>query len=173
MARLGCSCGAAMSTVACPSPHIYHVFTQAEVTAALSENPECPFWDFYTNWDSQKDEKHLFTSEDFSYWYCTACSRMYQVQAKPRGRWVKKFHPSDNIAFLTSEDIANWEKVYVYSDKVVDQITEKDFKITLPAFLNHKKHVYECYISPCSSTIAVCDKKSKAIVKVYLLEEAV
>jgi hypothetical protein len=173
MARLGCPCGAAMSTVDCPSPHVYHVFTQAEVTAALNKNSECLFWDFYTNWDSQKDEKCLFTSEDFSYWYCTACGRMYQVQAKPQGRWVKKYQLSEDISFLTDEDIVKWEKLYVYSDKVVDQITEKDFKITLSAFLNHKKHVYEFYISPCSSIIAVCDKKTKAIVKVYLLEESV
>ena len=171
MARLGCSCGAAMSTVDCPSPHIYHIFTQAEVTAALNANSNCRFWDFYTNWDSEKDEKHLFTSEEYKYWYCTACGRVYQVQAIPQGRWVKKYQPSEDISFLTG-DITRWEKLFVYSDKVVDRITEKDFNITLAAFVDHKNHEYEFYISPCSSTIAVCDRKTKALVKVYHLEES-
>ena len=173
MARLGCSCGEAMSTVDCPSPHVYHVFTQAEVAAALNKSADCLFWDFYTNWDSEKDEKHLFTSEEYSYWYCTVCGRAYQVQATPRGRWVKKYRPSEDTSFLTGEDIIGWEKLYVYSDRVVDRITEKNFKITLSEFINHKNHVHECYISPCASTVAVCDKKTHAIVKVYLLEESV
>ena len=70
MARLGCSCGAAMSTVDCPSPHVYHIYTQSEVDRALSNDPDCPYPDFHTNWDSKKDEKHIFTSEEYSYWYC-------------------------------------------------------------------------------------------------------
>ena len=139
MARLGCSCGAAMSTVDCPSPHVYHIYTQSEVDRALS----------------------------------TACGRMYQVQAQPQGRWMKKFRLADDISFLTDEDIVNWEKLYVYSDEVVDQITEKDFTIKLADFINYKKHLYDCYISGCGSTIAVCKRKTKEIVKVYLLEEAI
>ena len=173
MARLGCSCGAAMSTVDCPSPHVYHIYTQAEVDRALTNDPDCPYWDFHTNWDSKKDEKHIFTSEEYSYWYCTACGRMYQVQAKPQGRWMKKFRLADDISFLTDEDIVNWEKLYVYSDKVVDQITEKNFTIKLADFINHKKHLYDCYISVCGSTIAICKRKTKEIVKVYLLEESI
>ena len=173
MARLGCSCGATMSTVDCPSPHVYHVFTQAEVDATLSKNSECLFWDFYTNWDSQKDKKHIFTSEEYTYWYCTACGRMYQVQAQPQGRWVKKFKMSEDISFLTDEDIVEWDRLYVYSDKVVDQITEKDFGIKLSSFIAHKKHIYDCYISKCGCTIAVCKKNTKEIVRVYILEDSI
>ena len=173
MARLGCSCGAAMSTVDCPSPHVYHIYTQAEVDRALNNNPDCPYWDFHTNWDSKKDEKHIFTSEEYSYWYCTACGRMYQVQAQPQGRWIMKFQKAEDISFLSDEDIVNWTRLYVYSDKVVDQITEKDFTIKLADFIKHKKHLYDYYISPCSSTIAVCDRKTKVISKVYILEESV
>ena len=67
----------------------------------------------------------------------------------------------------------NWEKLYVYSDEVVDQITEKDFTIKLADFINHKKHLYNCYVSKCGSTVVVCKRKTKEIVKVYLLEGAI
>jgi hypothetical protein len=172
MSRLGCSCGAAMSTVKCPSPHVYHVFTQEEIDVALKEKPDCPFWDFYSNWDSQRDEKCLFTSEEYSYWYCTACGRMYQVQAKPQGRWVKKYRKSDTPMF-TAEDVMIWDKLYVYSDKVVDQITEHNFTISLADFIAHKKHTYNCFISDDGSQIVVCSKKTKEILQSYLLEESI
>ena len=173
MARLGCSCGAVMSTVDCPSPYIYHIFTQDEVDTALSQSPDCPFWDFYTNWDSQKNEKRLFTSEEYTFWYCTACGRMYQVQAKPQGRWVKKYRMSSDNLFPANIDNANRKRLYIYSDIDVEQITEENFNIKLRDFINHKRHIHDFYISPDSATVLICDKKSGAIVKVYLLEESI
>ncbi len=173
MARLGCSCGAVMSTVDCPSPHIYHIFTQDEVDTALSQCPDCPFWDFYTNWDSQKNEKRLFTSEEYALWYCTACGRMYQVQAKPQGRWVKKYRISDDVSSPANLDIANWNKLYIYSDIDVEQITEENFNIKLRDFINHKRHIYDFRISPDSATVVIYNKKDGAIAKVYLLEDSI
>ena len=35
------------------------------------------------------------------------------------------------------------------------------------------KHIYDCYVSERASTIAICKRKTKEIVKVYLLEDSI
>lgn len=172
MARLGCSCGATMSTVDCPSPNVYHVYTGKEVTDALNLNPNRKFWDFHTNWDSVADKECCFTNDKYSYWYCTTCGRFYQVEAKPQGRWVKKYMVSTDIASMP-ENINLWNQLYVYADAVVDQITEKDFDISLEEFIRHRKHTHDFYISDDLTKIAVCQRGSVNIEKLYLLEDSV
>lgn len=172
MARLGCACGATMSTVDCPSPNVYHLYTGKEVTDALKQSPTRRFWDFHTNWDSVEDKEFRFTDDRYSYWYCTACGRFYQVEAKPQGRWVKKYMISADTVSLP-QDIGPWNRLYVYADAVVDQLTEKDFDISLHDFIHHKKHTHDFYISDDLSKVAVCQRGTTNIEKLYLLEDCV
>jgi len=75
-------------------------------------------------------------------------------------------------AVSLQENIDSWNRLYVYADTVVDQLTEKDFDISLDEFIHHKKHTHDFYISDDLSKVAMCQRGSTNIEKLYLLEDS-
>ncbi|MGM9570108.1 MAG: hypothetical protein ACI3XC_08505 [Phascolarctobacterium sp.] len=123
MARLGCICGAAMSTSVCPSPNKINIFTNGELTKALKETPDKLLWDFYSD------------DRDLEYWYCDECKRIYFVEAKSEGEIVKVFRPSAKSTEITlSFAELNFIELYVLFDTEIDAITELNYDMTISEY---------------------------------------
>lgn len=124
MGRLGCNCGATMSSVDCPSSNIIHIFEDKEVRKTLEVSPSVSLWDFRS------------MRRKYEYWYCTDCRRVHQVDVGT-GYCVlcyTSIGKSENqIVILGIPD--DWEELYIITDVELDDITERNFSIKLAEYL--------------------------------------
>ncbi|MCR4720528.1 MAG: hypothetical protein K5655_02285 [Lachnospiraceae bacterium] len=168
MSQLGCRCGERMSRTDCPSKYILYVYYESEIKNALKDNPSLSLNDFLTAWDSVKNCKKVYQvrKEAVDYWYCPVCKRVYEVQNKPDGRWLRIFkrESPDN-----SEDYSNWTRLYVMTDIGTDSATESDFTIGLSDYL-HQIDDIKYYISNDERTLYAVDSTPK-ILFAYTVED--
>lgn len=157
MGRLGCNCGAIMSSVDCPSQNLIHIYTEQEVTEALRENPSIRLWDF-----RMKQRK-------YEYWFCTACHRVHQVDVE-KGECIKRYRPigeTCNQLGIIGVPL-DWQELYVITDVELDKITEQDFAITLGAYLPQIKR--RVMISPDYQMAKVFDVATGYETESYIAE---
>ena len=170
MARLGCKCGAIMGTSECPSPYSLDIFYDSEIQSALADDPCLKLNDFLTGWSEkegcQRNYQHRKTPVE--YWYCTECHRVYEVQAIPRGRWLRIYNRSDTVI---DADYSTWKKIFVMPDTVTDASTEENWEITLDDYLKQHDSV-RYYLSPDETIVLAEDSKSLKPLFCYRLEDA-
>ncbi len=165
MAGLLCRCGAGMETTTCPSPHKLMIYYKCEIDAALQLDPNITLSDFLSDWSTLRNCHHSYMNrkEPVEYWFCTECSRVYEVQAKPLGHWLRIFK-------LINSDVAdydNWKQIFVLLDVETDDATERDVNASLNQYLkDHDSMKY--YISPDESEIVAYSDNSA---KKYILED--
>ena len=124
MGRLGCNCGATMSSVDFPSSNIIHIYGEKEVKKTLKDNPSISLWDFRS------------IRREYEYWFCTNCRRVHQVDVRT-GYCVLRYTPvgeSDNLISVIGI-IDDWQDLYVITDVELDDVTERDFSIKLADYL--------------------------------------
>ncbi len=169
MSRLGCRCGAAMSTTSCPSPNWLYIYTEEEIRNAISWNEDIRVLDFLTNWDTKTETRREFQlrKEPMEYWYCTECHRLYEVQSKPGGRWVRIYQRIQNNI---RADYGKWKRIYVLTDTKTDLYTEINPAIRLTDYLSNDKELY--YLSPDESRCDVIDIAKSEILYSYILEDS-
>lgn len=157
MGRLGCNCGATMSSVDCPSPNIVHIFEEKEVNKALENNPSIRLWDFRS------------MRRKYEYWYCTSCRRVHQVNVET-GYCVLRYTPigksEDQIGIMGIP--AGWQELYVITDVELDDVTERDFSITLAEYLPKVKR--RVMLSPDQQTAVVFDAETGIELERYITE---
>ena len=97
MSQLGCICGERMTKTSCPSPCSLDIFYDAEVDKAICEDAAITLHSFLSGWDERNDcaKEYMDRPEPVDYWYCPACKRVYEVQYKPGGRWLRIYKKAD------------------------------------------------------------------------------
>ena len=157
MGRLGCNCGATMSSVDCPSPNIIHVFEENEVKKALKDNPAIRLWDFRS------------MRRKYEYWCCTDCRRIHQVNVET-GYCVLRYTPigksEDQIGIMGIP--ADWQELYVITDVELDDVTERNFSIKLTEYLPKVKR--RVMLSPDQQTAIIFDSETGVELERYIAE---
>lgn len=159
-----------MGTSECPSPYSLEIFYDSEVQRALADNPDIALHNFLFGWDEKNDcqKEYMDRPEPVEYWYCIECHRVYEVQAIPRGRWLRVFKKTTGVA---SGDYSKWKQIYVMPEVETDAATEKDYEIRLSDYLRqHDSVLY--YLSPDETVACAIDKASSKVLFSYVLEDS-
>ncbi len=168
MSRLGCRCGGVMSTTSCPSPNWLYIYTEDEIHNAISWNVDINVLDFLTDWDAKTDTRREYQTrkEPVEYWYCTDCHRVYEVQSKPGGRWLRIYQRRENN---TCSDYDKWKRIYILPDTKTEFYTEINPGIRLVDYF--KCDVCSYYLSPDEKQCDVIDIAKSKILYSYFLED--
>ena len=140
MARLGCYCGAEMTNTVAPSKNILKIFYYSEAEDAIRENPTIRLWDFYTGWDEKNECNNSFMKriEPVEYWKCSACKRVYEVQAQSCGQILRAYKPQEKFE-TESVNISNLKELLVLKDVEMDELLSEDARMTLDEYLKKRK----------------------------------
>ena len=153
MGRLGCNCGATMSSVDCPSPNIIHIYEEKEIEMALKANPSVGLWDFRS------------IRREYEFWYCTNCRRVHQVNVAT-GYCELRYAPIGKAEDqITTSD---WHDLYIITDVELDNVTERNFSIPLAEYLPEVKRKVK--LSPDHQTAIVFDVKTGVELERYIAE---
>ena len=157
MGRLGCNCGAIMSSVDCPSQNIIHIFTEQEVEETVKNRPSLRLWDFRSE------------HRQYEYWYCTDCGRVHQVDVDT-GCCVLRYVPvgASDDQYVILAIPSDWSELYVITDVELDEVTEHDFSITLADYLPKIKR--RVMLSPDQRTAIVFNAGTGLEVERYAAE---
>ena len=130
MSQLGCRCGERMTKTDCPSPCSLDIFYEEEVERAVLADPTIALHSFLSGWDEKNDcpKEYKDRLEPVDYWYCPTCKRVYEVQYRPHGRWLRIYK---RVQIADSGDISGWRQIYVLPDVETDRATEEDWDILL------------------------------------------
>lgn len=156
MARLGCLCGKGMSNSNCPSEDILHVYSKDEIESALQEDPAITLLDFYA------------IRRPYEFWYCHGCGRVHQVNLERLRVW-HTFERLSISEYTASEIDSAWEEIYVFTDTEIDDITEKDFSITLSKFMQMRR-TFEYWYQPERNIVQAYSSSDHLLVFAYKLE---
>jgi hypothetical protein len=170
MAKMGCYCGAAMSNVSCPSENVIYVMKKERVVSALKYNPQITLIDFITNWDVLTNAKKLFIPEDYDFWYCTECKRVYKSDTHIGGNKLAAYKLDTEPIQISKKNLSTLSELIVFTDKEEDDAIEKEPQMTLSSFLASLTD-RQYYISDNEDTVYVYDRKNDHIVLVYRSEK--
>ncbi len=170
MSQLGCRCGERMSKTDCPSPCSLDIFYEEEVDRAVLEDPSIALHSFLSGWDEKNDcaKEYKDRPEPIDYWYCPACKRVYEVQYRPHGRWLRIYK---RVRSADPGDISGWRRIYVLPDMETDRATEEDWDILLSDYLQqHNSVLY--YLSPDEKIVSAVDRTTSKAKYSYILEDS-
>ena len=159
-----------MTKTSCPSPCSLDIFYDAEVDKAICEDSAIALHSFLSGWDERNDcaKEYMDRPEPVDYWYCPACKRVYEVQYKPGGRWLRIYKKAD---IPVTDRFEGWTRIYVLPDAETDAATEEDWEIRLYDYLQqHDNGRY--YLSPDEKIVHAVDKATEKVLFSYELENS-
>ena len=160
-----------MGSSECPSPYRVAIYYEQEVKDALALDPDVTLQDFLSDWSEKNNCAHAYMSrtEQVDYWLCTECHRVYEVQAKAQGRWLRIFIPSETSQ--DSLDLSCRKRIYVFRDVETDAATEKKIDLRLEDYLKqHQNPAY--YLSEDETSASVMDSLTNHVLAEYTLEDS-
>ena len=170
MAKMACYCGASMSNVDCPSDNIIFIMRKERIESAIKYNPQITLIDFITNWDVLTESKKLFTSEEYDFWYCTECKRVYQTEIKIGGNKLASYVYNPDVESVDTDTLFAMQELIVFTDSEEDSAAEKEPSVLLSDFvlsLSGKRF----FISNDLNTVYAYDCAKKSIVYEYQAEK--
>ncbi|MBQ9415823.1 MAG: hypothetical protein IJU20_03150 [Clostridia bacterium] len=170
MAKMACYCGASMSNVDCPSENVLYVMNKDRVQSALKYNSQITLIDFITNWDSLKDAKKLFISEDYDFWYCTQCKRVYQSEIKIGGNKLAVYTYYPDVDPIDKEVLFSMQELIVFTDIEEYDATEKDPPTLLADFISSLS-AKRYFITDDGSVVYAYDCENECVLFSYHSEE--
>ncbi len=140
MSQLGCKCGERMTKTSCPSPCSLDIFYKAGVDKAIYEDPAIALRSFLSGWDERNDcaKAYMDRPEPVDYWHCPVCKRVYEVQYKSGGRWLRIYK---KVNIPVTDSFESWTRIYVLPDVETDVATEDDYDIRLSDYLQQHDNV--------------------------------
>ncbi len=172
MAGLLCKCGEGMNTTDDPSPCIVDIYYSEEVESALTNAPDTALNDFLTDWDEKHDcpRESKDRPEPVDYWFCPVCKRIYEMQLKPEGRWLRIFQKTD----IVRHDLKDWRRIYVFFDTDVYAATAvkgANWRLPLRDYLKtHDSPHY--FLSPDETLACAIDPANGQVLYSYALEDS-
>jgi hypothetical protein len=159
MGRLGCKCGKVLSNVDCPTDVELWGFEETAITNLIKSNPDLILTDAVMDYSMQ----------DYYFWYCRDCGRVYVFRTD---------HQMYKSIYLRQEygenvdiaDILNLCELYFFTDRQVEEPTERDFGYTLKAFLDNPPHPYRFFITCDSSKVYAYNATTGSVAYCYVLE---
>ena len=170
MSQLGCRCGNRLTKTDCPSPCSIDIFYKEEIDNAIQSDSNITLHNFLSGWDEIYACQHEFMirPESVDYWFCPECKRVYEVQNKPQGRWLRIYQRSAPDVLTRFDE---WRQIYVMPDIETDAATEENWEITLSAYLKHHSSIV-CFLSPDENTACLIDRKTDKFLYCYVLEDS-
>lgn len=161
MARLGCKCGKVLSSIDSPNDVELIVFEGATINHLLSTTPEILLTDVMLDYDIQ--DEHC--------WYCKECGRVYvfenNCQMYNRVYLIHNYIGEDSL-----ESVLNLHELYIYTDKQIQEPTDKNFDYSLKDFFDNLPHPYRYYVTEDGLKVYAYDTLLKRIDHFYELETA-
>ena len=159
MGRLGCKCGKVLSSVDSPNDVELILFEGETINCLLNTKPEILLTDVMLDYDIQ----------DEICWYCKDCGRVYVFRSN---------HQMYNRVYLICEyngdtsldSILQLHELYIYTDKQIQDLIDRDFDYTLKDFFEKLPHPYRYYITDDLSKVYVYDTINNRIAHYYVLE---
>ena len=170
MAKMACYCGASMSNVDCPSENVIYVLKKDRVESALKYNPQISLIDFITNWDVLKNAKKPFISEDYDFWYCTQCKRVYQSEIKIGGNKLAVYAYDTNVDLIDKETLLSMQELIVFTDIEEYGATEKEPPASLSDFVSSLSAT-RYFISNDGSIVYAYNNEKQCVTFCYRSEE--
>ena len=170
MAKMACYCGASMSNVDCPSENVIYVIKKDRVDSALKYNPQISLIDFITNWDILKDTKKPFISEDYDFWYCTQCKRVYQSEIKIGGNKLAAYAYDPNSDPIDEDLLFSMQELIVFTDIEEYDATEKEPPTSLADFVSSLSAT-RYFITDDGSKVYAYDCEKHCVIFCYHTEE--
>ncbi len=130
MARLKCICGEGLSNTNVPSENIVQLFKLSEVEKALAANSGITLFDYETS-----------LNEDFEFWYCSVCKRVYVVENIPNGKIVASYKECSAYEYVASQ---GFTPVYIFNYVDIYNAEENNPSLLLSEFIkiNGEEHLY-------------------------------
>ncbi len=169
MARLLCKCGEGMNTTDDPSPCVVDIYYSEEIETALTNDPLLTLHNLKMDWDEKHDcqRSYYVRSEPIDYWFCPVCKRIYEVQLKPEGRWLRIFQKTD----VTPQCCEGWRRIYVLSDIDTYAAKEANENVLLADYLKtHDSPHY--FLSPDETLACAIDPANGQVLYSYALEDS-
>ena len=158
MGKMTCKCGKILSNVDCPSDVDLWAFENKTLQSLAKTNIILT--------DAVMDY-HIPGSY---YWYCKDCGRVYVFrnnhQMYNRVYLIHKYNNEDTV-----DNILNMQELHFYTDKQIEEPTEKNFDYTLREFLENPPHPYRYFITSDQSRVYAFDSKKQCIAHYYQLEQ--
>ena len=167
---MACYCGASMSNSDCPSENVIYVVSKDRVDSAIKYNPQITLIDFITNWDVLTDTKKSFISEDYDFWYCTECKRVYQSEIRIGGNKLAAYVFEPKIEPIDKEILFSMNELVVFTDIEEDFVTEKDPSTLLTVFISSLSGK-RFFITDDLSTVYAYERAKNSIEYAYQSEK--
>lgn len=162
MAKMACYCGASMSNVDCPSENVIYVMNKERVESALKYNHQITLIDFITNWDVLKDTKKPFISEEYDFWYCTQCKRVYQSEIKIGGNKLAVYAYDPEVDSIDQETLFSLQELIVFTDIEEYNATETEPPTSLEDFVSSLSGM-RYFITDDGSTVYAYDCEKSCV----------
>lgn len=170
MAKMACYCGASMSNVDCPSENVIYVMKKDRVESALKYNQQITLIDFITNWDDLKDAKKSFISEDYDFWYCTRCKRVYKSEIKIGGNKLAAYAYDPKVDSIDKATLFSMQELIVFTDNEEYDAVEKEPPTLLADFIS-SLYAKRYFITDDGSTVYAYDCNKNCVIFCYHSEE--
>lgn len=161
MGRLGCKCGLVLSNVECPNDIDLWGFEGSLIEKLLLENPTILLTDVVMD----------YSLPDMYFWYCKDCGRVY-VFRNNNQMCNRVYHIQEYDGKESLSSILKMRNLYFYTDKEVEEPTEKDFSYSLKDFFDDLPHPYRYYITDDLTKVYAYDMNHQSIAHCYVIEAA-
>ena len=159
MGRLGCKCGIVLSNVDCPNDIDLWGFEGSLIESLLSNNPQIVLTDVVMD----------YSLPDVYFWYCKDCGRVY-VFRNNHQMYNRIYHIQEYDGKESLDSILKMRNLYFYTDKEVEEPTEKNFNYSLKDFFDNLPHPYRYYITDDLTKVYAYDMNNQRIAHYYVLE---
>lgn len=159
MGRLGCKCGIVLSNVDCPNDVDLWGFEGSIIERLLLDHPQIVLTDVVMD----------HSLSDVYFWYCKDCGRVY-VFRNNHQMCNRVYHIQEYDDNEPLDIILKMRDLYFYTDKEVEEPTEKDFDYSLKDFFDNLPHPYRYYITDDLTKVYAYDMKKHSIAHCYVLE---
>ena len=159
MGRLGCKCGKVLSNVDCPSDVDLCAFEGIIIDELRRDNPNITLMDVVLDYDITQ----------YYFWYCRDCGRVYVFNANQQ-QCNKVYARCELQKSQDQIDLSKMRKMYFYTDRQIELLTEKDIDITLKDFFKDPPHFFEFYIDEKMDVVFVYNLKEQKVDFCYYSE---
>ena len=159
MGRLGCKCGRVLSNVDCPNDVDLWGFDGSTLNNLLKEKPEILLTDVVMDYNIQ----------GLYFWYCKDCGRVY-VFKNNHQMWDRVYLMREYNNDESVDDVLKMRELWFYTDKQMEEPTEKDFNFSLKNFFNALPHPYKYFISSDQERVFAYNTHTQTIDHLYQLE---
>lgn len=158
MGKLACRCGVRLSNVDCPNDVELWGFEGKVINELLEIHPE----------ERIPNVAMGYSINDFYFWQCTECGRVYRFKKNQRmyDKVYLRRDCNENI-----QNILSMRELYFFTDKQIEDPSEKDFDYSIKQFLDNPPHPYRFYVAEHQDKVYAYNTLSRQVDYCYIEEK--